>query len=416
MVRDMPLDVEKIMRESEREQESETPQLSFTSKTGGDQLIIYDLDEQRTVDAANFSKNSIYWLHWATDDRLLISISASYNLKYRNRFVVALPASRTMPLDWRTKESVLLFANDRAITRQNLTLSRIVDPLPEDPDHVLMAAYKNGDLDLWRVNVLSGDSEKIESGASGTFGWVTDGDGGASFRLDQNTNGTIMRVYARNEKGRWRKVVVTRMNEKGEAPEFLPIAKGRKQNEMYVLATPKDEQTATIKIYDLALGALTDTVASNHHLDFGGGLIDPNTGEYMGAWFIDDRHQLVLQNKALQKHIDAVNAFFENDANVHLIAASSDQSRLVFRVNSPTISDDVYVYDYKERRIDPLFAGRPDLHETTLSEVEIISYKTRDGHGRCSLFNKPFWRRRRTTSAIGCAAPWRACCSRFLSL
>jgi dipeptidyl aminopeptidase/acylaminoacyl peptidase len=380
MVHDLPIDVSRIFDEAEDEaQRKKKRTLSFTGKTGGHQLVIYDLDERRFVKAINFDRHSIYWLHWATNDRLLISISISYNIKYSNALTVELPASRTISLDWRTENAVMLFAKDRAINRQNINLSRLVDPLPEDPDHVLMAAYKRGDLDLWKVNVISGNSDLIESGASSTFAWITDGNGGASFRLDRNTIGTVMRVYVRTPKGGWKKIISTRMNEKGEAPEFWPIARGDQQNEMYVLATPKDEKMATVKIYDLTLGAFTRTVASNDNFDFGGGLIDPNTGKYMGAWVIEDRYRLLLRDSELQKHIDAVNTFFERDANVRLIAASRNQSRLIFQVSSPTIPGDIYIYNYEERRIEPLFAARPKLLETTLAKVEVIQYETRDG-------------------------------------
>ena len=353
--------------------------IDLTKEVYGEQILIYDFETAAFVQQIRFYEHELYWTHWANNDRLLASISTRYKLKFGRIATFELPAARTLSIDWRTTEGVVLFDKDRAIQRENLSLSSVVDPLPDDSNHVLMSAYKNNDLDLWRVNVLTGKAEREGIGAAGTFGWITDHAGKPVFRLDQNRSGSVMRVFTPDERGRWKKTYTAPLNNSGESSVFQPIGKGEQVGEMYVLATPDGEDKAVIKAFDTQSGTLTRTIAATESYDIGGALIEPGTGAYFGAWYVDDRRRLLLKSTDLQRHIIAIEGFFDHDANIHLVAANREYSKLIIQVTSPTISGEVYAYDYANTRIDPLFVAYPKLSEEKLSPTEIVRYQTRDG-------------------------------------
>ncbi len=353
--------------------------VSFAPKPKGDELIILDLETYEAVRREGFKGHSIYTIHWATNDHLVLSISTSYDLRFGRSLTIELPAVRTFSLDWRTGDATVLFGENRAVQRENLTISHIVHPLPDDPDHLLMSAYRRGDLDLWKVNIISGESGRIATGRPNTFGWLVDGNGAPAFRLDANRAGTQMKAFARTSRGGWTKIASVAMNDKGETPEFTPIGRGERPNEIYVLVAPEDEETGSIKVFDLTTGAFTGTVFSSADFDVGGGVVDPATGEYLGGWFIDDRYQFQAIDPDLQRHIRGVNRFFEDDANVRPLAYSRDRSTLIFEVSSPRIPGEIYVYDYAAREINLLLSQRPKLNEDYLSHVEAITYEARDG-------------------------------------
>lgn len=365
------------------------PTIDLTSHVYGEQILIYDFDSNAVIQTLRFYERELYWTQWANNDRLLASVSTNYKLKFGRIATFELPAARTLSIDWRTQDGVVLFENDRALQRENLTLSSVVDPLPADGNHVMMSAYKNGDLDLWRVNVLTGDAEREGIGGNGTFAWITDHAGNPVFRLDQNRSGSVMRVFTQNERGRWEKIITTPLNGSGGSSIFQPIAKGREPGEIYVLATPDGEDKAVIKAFNIKTGALTRTVAAANGYDIGGGLIEPETGIYRGAWYLDDRRRLILENAELQRHVNGIAAFFGHDANIRLLAASREYSKLIILVTSPTISGEVFAYDYANTRLDPLFASYPKLSEERLSPVEILRYPTRDGNWINSYLTHP---------------------------
>lgn len=365
---------------SDEEEEGRRTRLNFISHGIGDQIQIYDFEKESLVKNINIYQQSIYWLHWANDDRLLASISATYDLNLGRKFTFELPAARTISMAPLTDdEPVTLFANDKAVLKQNLYLSNIADPLADDPAHVLMSAYRQGDLDLWRVNIMTGDAQRIATGTPNTFGWIADRTGQPAFRLDQNSNGTIMKVFARSDNNRWRQIIATRLNEKGYGQSFWPIARGRNEHEIFVLSSSQNQPRASISVYDLRNGEISAPILTDKNFDLIGGLIDPHTGEYFGAWLIDDRYRLIFQDESLQPHVRGINAFFDNAANVKLVAASRDLRRLLLEVSAPTIPGEIYAYDRIKKNITPMFDTRPYLRAKDLSPVEMITVTARDG-------------------------------------
>lgn len=345
----------------------------------GDQIVIFELATMDTVRIIDAPNQSVYGLSWASNDRVLAFVSAGLDLRLGRGYTLTLPATRTLSIDWRKGEITTLFDSNKRVSRTNFYLSSVVDPLPNDPDHVLMAAYKGGDLDLWRVNILTGDSNRVEAGSRSTFAWLTNIEGKPTFRLDQSSNGRTLRVFAKAGNGRWKKIISTRLNEKGEAPQFWPIGYGEHPNEMYVLSETEGEPRATIKIYDLTTGTFTKTVASHPKYDIAGGVLDPNTGLYFGSWHLDDRYQAHFNSPQLQRHYRAVQKFFDDDANVRIQSISRNLEKIVFNVSSPTMPSDLYLYDVTDAKLDPLFSLHPDLTSHNLSSVEITEYEARDG-------------------------------------
>lgn len=377
-VRDLPMD--QIDYDNTQTENDRRIRLNLVNQGAGDQINIYDFHKGEFVKSLNIQNQSVYWLHWASDERLLASISATYDLNFGRRYTFQLPAARTVSMTpLADTEPVVLFANDRALFRQNLFLSNIADPLADDPDHVLMSAFRRGDLDLWRVNITNGEAKRIATGTAYTFGWIADGRGQAAFRLDRNVKGTTMTVYAQQENRRWRKVISTPLNEEGYGQSFWPLARGARNGDMYVLTSPPEQERASVAIYNLATGQLSPPVMEHETFDLSGGLIDPHTGEYFGAWYVDDRYKTIFLDDALQKHMDGINAFFSDDANIKLVAASRDFRRLLLEVTSPTIPGEIYAYDRIEQQIEPVFDTRSKLGGSHLSEVEMLTVTARDG-------------------------------------
>ena len=370
--------------------EGRRTRINLTGSQIGDRIQIYDLERDEIVKGSDFYGQKVYSLHWATDDRLLASISTTYELKFGRDLMFELPAARTFSLTpFDEGEPVQLFANDRIVQRQNLNLSNIVDPLQSDSNHVLMSAYRNRDLDLWRVNIITGEAERIAVGTPRTFAWIADSAGGAAFRLDQNTNGTVMKVYVPQGGDRWRQIITTRLNASGIGERFWPLARADNDNEIYVLTSSDENDLMTVSTYDLDTGAISAPVLRDEHHDFAGGITNPHTGRYIGAWLIDDRYRSVLKDESLQRHIDGVAGFFDDDANVVPITTNRDLRKILFEVSSPTIPGEVYLYDTSERRITPLFDLRPDLKVSHLSPVEILNVTARDGFSFTAYLTHP---------------------------
>jgi len=353
--------------------------VSFAKAVRGDQIVIMTVNEKKIIASFGLPAHAVYGLYWANTDRILAFVSASYDVRLGRGYKVRLPAVRTLSIDWQTRQTTVLFETNKRALRDNLFLSRIVDPLISDDTHILMSAYKGGDIDLWRVNITTGDAKRIDHGNKNTRLWLTNSEGKPVFRLDQNDNASTVRIFTKNSSGKWKKILTTRLNEKGEAPEFWPIAFGEKPNEMLVLTAAKDEPRKTLKIYDLETGMFKENAAEHPVFDIAGGLTDNNTGRYLGAFYYDDHYKMILKDKTLQKHVDAISKFFEDGTNIYLHSISRNQKQLILEVRSPNIPGDLYTYNIDKTNIKPLFSLRPNLSVKHITNVETIRYTARDG-------------------------------------
>ena len=154
----------------------------------------------------------IRWVDWISDDRLLVALTGYVDIRSgRNMSRQELrdwnEDSRTIPrsfsrlasIERETGKTVAMFQEEKSVHR-NFSLTSVTDMLPDDPDHILMPARLDGDLDLFKVNVTDGTVERIATGTRNTYAWYTDRNGEPAFRLNKNARGTVIYIYAREDR------------------------------------------------------------------------------------------------------------------------------------------------------------------------------------------------------------------------
>ena len=204
-------------------------------------LIVADLGgEELKIKATDMGDSFVNWVEWISDDKLLISLTGYINLKtgkpvsrqglenLKKRDVVY-PYTRIVSADREFKRVVTMFGESSAMMR-NWSLGSVVSFLSNDPDHILMSARSGGDLDLFKVNVHDGTYERIAFGMDNTYAWMVDRDGEPAFRYNTNTRGSVIYIYARENKTngeiKWRKFKTIRGNRgrgTDEGKEFDPL-------------------------------------------------------------------------------------------------------------------------------------------------------------------------------------------------
>ncbi|MEM9170017.1 MAG: S9 family peptidase [Pseudomonadota bacterium] len=355
-------------------------------------IVVKDIQTGALVSRVELGGRSAYSLAWGSNAHLLISAAQPVS-RVSGNFIVFEVGARVISLDVRTNDVVLLFDNQSRVLGENRDLSGVVSLLPGQPDHILMAAARSGDRDLWRVNLATGDATRIEKGRRGTFRWVTDGGGRAVFRLDANRRRTTLTVYARNAEGRWNNVVTTRWREDAKTPPaFWPIGPGR-DGAMYVLSLADGDDRYKIKTFDMETGALGETVIDDPDVDMLDGLVDHRTGLFLGAVKIRDRYEAVFVDPTLQKHYRALQRFFDDDANVSINEVSLSSPYMALTVSSPQSPGEFYLYDRQRQRVDSFFASYPEDLVEALSPVEPVQYTARDGLAVTGYLTHPNGRR-----------------------
>lgn len=351
------------------------------------------------------------WLEWANADTLLVATRGYVDLNTGRPlsrkdieeetpfFKRSLPYSfgRLISIHRDTQKMAVMFGDDWRLNR-NFYLGDVTDFLPGDPDHILMPARLDGDLDLFKVNIRDGSFERIATGSSGTTSWFTDRNGVPAFRLDTNRRGTVATIYARqdqsNGKVKWRKTRTIRLDqeERGEAAkEFDLLYPGPTASTYYVSARPEGEDKSGIHLYDFEKDELLDEIRTHDVVDMSGALFNPDTRELLGVYYVDDRLEIEMRNPATQAHLEGLQEFFGDQVNVMPIDSSSDGKIWLIRTDGPTDSGSYHLYALDDASNSPLGALKSSMIGKRLAPSRRVDYTARDGTPLRGYLTRPAW-------------------------
>jgi dipeptidyl aminopeptidase/acylaminoacyl peptidase len=363
----------------------------------GEYLITLDLnDEASTPKGMAMGDSYVRWTEWVTDDRLLMSVMSYFDIRTGDMLsrddmkdlpsrAIPFAVTRIMAMDRDGGNVVILFGDDRRMNR-NFNLGRVVSFLRDDPDHVLISAYRGGDLDLFKVSVVDGSFERIALGTDNTYSWYVDRKGEPAFRFNTNRRGSIIYIYARedraNGKIKWRKVKTIRLNRNRRdesATEFRPISAGPTETTYYVAARPEGEDRTGIYLYDFEKDEFVETVRTHDRLDIENAIFNRTTKELQGVYYQDDRLVIEYEDPEVQSHMNGLQAYFGENQNVIPMMSSKDGKVWLVFANGPGDSGSYHIYDVEKTFARELGANKSALSGKMLGDATIISYTARDG-------------------------------------
>lgn len=339
------------------------------------------------------------WTLWANDDRLIMRTRAYVQIKKRENVVLSreqlrdrefdedyYAVNRLIAVDPDGSNAVLLFSDDAEFQHANFNAS-LVSVLPDEPDHVLMSTRLHGELDLFKINIQTGEHERIAFGTLRTIGWFTDRNGEPAFRLNTNRLYSEIDFYARQStdegKIKWHKVRTIRVDRENDqdesSSEFRPLAPGPTPSTYYVAARPENAETTSVYLYDLEAGEFLETVKSIPGYDVRGGFFDPATQEFLGVSYYADHLVLDFDDPATQANADGLQSYFGNKTNIFVVDQSEDQQVWLLRTTGPNDPGTYHVFELANAAVYPVANNMPVLQETRLADVSVVNYTARDG-------------------------------------
>lgn len=312
-------------------------------------------------------------LEWASDDHLLVTGFWQPFLR-DNMIIIGGTRIFSVPLD--DTPAKYLFTGQEGVAQQNWNLSEISNPLRHDPQNIIMPANNNGDLDLWKVNVVNGSAIRVASGKNRTFHWYTDDEGRPLMRFDcKGRSCRKVHVFKTRDSGQtWEKIKTfkTRPDEDSEEYDFWPISQSENPNQFYVMSYEDTDERQSIKLFDLESETFVKTIFEHPDVDAAGAYIDPSTGKYLGAWFYQDSLNYAFEDPQLQSHYDKLKAHFEEHDNVRLLGFNADITNAVVHVSSPSNAGEFYVYHVARNAVESLFRGNTDLPKQLPTRTDIL--------------------------------------------
>jgi len=377
---------------------------------GKEYVVTIDLDAPKMeLKASNLGDFYVNWLEWTSDEMVVLSVYGyinAYNNEIMTRAdidaydvndprVIPQSFSRMFSLNRMTGETVQMFVGDKKMAR-NYTLGRITDFLPDDPNYILMPARLRGDLDLFRVNINDGSFDRVATGGRYTYAWYTDRNGQPAFRLDTNRYESLIFVYARedrkNGKIKWRRIREIRLNrdEVGEiAPEFKILFPGPTATTYYVAARVDGTQSTGIYLYDFESDDFVETVKLLEGVDIEHAIFNRDTRKLLGIYYYEDRLKIEMEDPVIQAHLNGLDSYFGNIANVIPLDASEDGARWLLSVVGPNDPGTYHIYNVDKQSARAVGNKMPSLAGLNHGKVSIIQYQARDGLALKGYLTRP---------------------------
>ena len=326
----------------------------------------------KTVLKADESKYSLAWMAWANDERLLVGV----HYPDRRHFVLS------------TETRLLSVRHDGSDTR-NLLRSvpmtaggwvsqiqdRVIDWLPDDPQHVLIELRADGSFNpgVYRLDVDRGLRTPVHNPQRDVQRWLTDGAHRVRVGVRQrDANVEILVCDPDGSRWRtaWRYTALSR-----EA--VTPLGFGRDPNRLYVRALHEGRQAVfEVDLADPALPRTLKLADARHDVD-GPLVVSKATGEAVGVADAD-------ANGAGYWDADRLAWLREIDARLpqrvnRIVGSSRDDARYLVRSSGNGIPTEYYLGDRRNDSLALLAQSHPDLPVGELVGQRSMQVAARDG-------------------------------------
>lgn len=339
---------------------------------------------------------NVHRVQWANDERLLVWFSFDKTADGKKTGVRAgarlyeRSVYRLMAIGADGSNPVVLLGQDRSAQNYLWDVSHVVDPLVDDPRHILMQVWDPdlGANTLQKVDIYTGEGHLHERGSERTMFWYTQ-NGVAVLRLDDSDLGRYTRLSVRAPgEGGWRFVRKVRRNDFARFDDFEAVGATKEAGVLLVASMAPGDDARTIRRFDIRTLTLGEVVASHAGRDMEGMFFDKGLNPIAAA-YTEDRTQYDFLDQALAPHYRAVQGALGADCNVLLHDIDTGRRRFIVHASGPRESGAFYLYDRETRSLDLLGRQKPWLPTERLAPMDVLKVRSRDGADLTAYLTRP---------------------------
>lgn len=296
-----------------------------------------EMKKDRTMVLPPIDEADISDFTWANDDTLLVTYSFyGGNFLYKGnkieqtRLVAASFGQQAFNLVKASRDQKRSYGGKTSIAA---TQSNIIDMLPSDPDHILLALDDDldGDPDVRKINVYTGKYTIVQRGRSKVVEWLTDNQGVPVLGFDTYAKNTTVYIH-KSKRDTWSEAAIIELLDSGYNPVDI-----YEDGNSALFYTVNRYGREALGRFSLETGKLLEWVYSNKKYDVQGLYYSDMTGEVSGTAYMDTTYRQVFLGGKEKKVLAALNKAMPNSQNILL---SSDKTGTLWMaaVESPTLT------------------------------------------------------------------------------
>ncbi len=352
---------------------------------GGESILVVDwrTRQAQAVQTARRTRGLFLdWVTWKGNDRLLFSASQRVDWDGTPQDTSYSVIRRVYSMNRDGSGVTQMFEGQmRQLLNADYAPMHLIDVLENDPENVLFGTWGQNGYTVYRVNVATGRPTVVDDDSGWDTGRIfVDGAGNPVMRMDFLSYGSGYRFFRRSpDGGRWQLAHEVRRSTIAQNRDFSPLYPGPGAGQVYVAARPEGQEYQSIYLYDTRTGELGAPIYSHPNADAEAVRVDPNDYSLLAGCHEAQRWQCRASDPRMQRHFDAIAAYFQGAADFTLQDVSRDRSTWLIWVDGPTIPPTYYIYDLNAAQITPLGSLYPQIPRAQLAPTEVVNYTARDG-------------------------------------
>jgi len=351
-------------------------------------LVIYDLDNLGKVKPVVVSPKDwqVNWLHWKSDDRLLVSLSIADWRHHTGTFETRLYGVDPDGSDLKFLVPPRKDSKGSAEGQENVVqiADRVVDFLPDDPEHILMQFNPEGQYDrgssrgprIYRVNVRTARRAVVKNSMVDVVDWTTDQQGRPRLAYVLDEPKMLEQYLYRTPEGKEWELLWTHPLD--DNAHFSPVLFDRDDPDVAWVRSNHEGPTTGLYRYRFSTRTFIEKLFLDPEVDIDNVFLDPLERRVVGVRY-------TLAESRVQWFDPEVAALFEDVrqriAAKHLYVSSwsTDYRRVIFYGESPDLPGRFYLYDRATRNLQYFAYAHSKLENVPMAPMRATSYKARDG-------------------------------------
>jgi dipeptidyl aminopeptidase/acylaminoacyl peptidase len=237
--------------------------------------------------------------------------------------------------------------------------------------------------DLYRINIVTGESVLVEQNDEGYAGYVTDDDYQVRFASAYTPTGGSV-VFQKDEQGGWNPFMEIQAE---DALHTNPIGFDKSGRILYLIDS-RGRNTSALVSHDLDSGE-EKVIAVNSMADLSDAMVHPIEKTIEAVAFTYERKEWEIMDESVQADLEYLQTVADGDLEVTSRTMDDSKWIVVYIMDSSPVS--YYLYDRESKEARFLFTNRSELEDAPLVKMHPTTISSRDGLKLVSYYSLPIW-------------------------
>ncbi|MEM6834855.1 MAG: alpha/beta fold hydrolase [Pseudomonadota bacterium] len=357
-------------------------------------------DPNRSIKLPPLEEADIARYAWANNDTLLVTYTFyGANIFYRG---ARMEQSRLVSASFGGKAFNLVRASGDQKRRYRVTeaafaatQSDIIDYLPDDPNHILLAIDDDmdGDPDIRKIDVRTGDYSRVRSGRKDIYNWLTDRSGKPVLGYSLHEFEPHL-VIDKSKAKIWSEDAIYALLDKDYSPVDI-----HEDGVSALFVAPNEHGRSSLGRFDLRTGDLMEWIYSNERYDIDKFYWSDIDGQLVGTGYVDQTSKQVFLGGMEKRVSAAVNRALPNATN-RILSSDKKGELWLFRSQKTGETPKLYSLNMSTKTMSIFAAPYAAIEDGHVAPVSNHMVEMRDGLNIEVFVTTPIGRGSRNLPAI----------------